>query len=248
MPSDPTNLRHLFAENPTPSIDVDAVVKRSRARRAPRILAAGAFTVLAIGGIAAVSLQGLSQISVGASGASDSAGEEASPLMESGATASDSAIKRAPAEKINLCTGGVVLLDLNPTGLVLTTDFPDAPAGSSSVVGTVTMTNTGTETVTGYTAAAPAITLAKDGIVVWHSNGPMIDLAKDVSLAPGESLEYAASFVPVVCGIEDDSAESFRSDLPAAPAGEYQVSALIDLLGQGDAGLVTGPAETITLK
>ena len=47
--------------------------------------------------------------------------------------------------------------------------------------------------------------------------------------------------------VEDDTAEAFRSDLPAAPAGQYQVSAAIDLMGEFDADLVTGPAQTVTL-
>ena len=255
MPSEPTNLRHLFAENPGTAIDVDSVVRRSRSRRAPRILAAGAFTVLAIGGIAAVSVQGLSQLGGGATsasnGASDSAsesvaGEESSTLMESSA---DETIKRAPAERINLCTGTVAEVAPSQSGLELSVAFPaTAPAGAPSIAGMVTLTNSGPSTLSGYTAASPAITLASDGIVVWHSNGPMIELARDVSLAPGESLEYAASFVPVVCGVEDDSAESFRSDLPAAPAGTYAVSAAIDFLSDVDADLVTGPAQTITLQ
>jgi len=119
--------------------------------------------------------------------------------------------------------------------------------GASSVDGIVTMTNEGTETVSGTTASSAAITLSQDGIVLWHSNGPTNMMAAVVDLAPGESMEYAASFVPVVCTVDDDLAESFRDDLPAAPAGEYQVSAAIDLSTDSSAELITGPASTITL-
>ncbi len=84
-------------------------------------------------------------------------------------------------------------------------------------------------------------------MVVWHSNGVAIELAREVSLAPGESIEYAASFSPVVCGVEDDET-GFRSDLPAASPGVYEVSAAIDVMGEFDALLVTGPAQTITLR
>ena len=250
MPSEPSNLRHLFAENPTPEIDVNSVLKRSRARRAPRILAAGAFTLLAIGGVAAVSVQGLSQLSGGATSASDSGvSEESSPLMESGTMADDQGVKRAPADKINLCTGTVAELAPSQSGLELSVAFPaTAAVGAASIDGIVTMTNTGPAELVGYTAAAPAITLAQDGIVIWHSNGPTIQLARDVTLAPGESMEYTASFVPVVCGVEDDSAESFRTDLPAASAGVYEVSAAIDFLSDVDADLVSGPAQSITLN
>jgi hypothetical protein len=131
---------------------------------------------------------------------------------------------------------------------VLTARFDDAAVGASSVEGIVTMTNEGSETVSGTTAASAAITLSQDGIVLWHSNGAMIDMAAVVDLAPGESMEYSASFVPVVCGVEDDLADGFRDDLPEAPAGTYQVSAAIDLTTDGAAELITGPATTVTLK
>ena len=245
MASEP-NIRHLFsAPQPEGVIDVAAVVRRSRARRLPKVLGITGVSVLAVGGIV---LGGL-QLGGGGSPASDAAGLSAeSAPMDGGAadqTFSDT-IKRAPAEKLNLCTGSVAQLD-SASPLVLTVNFADAAAGAASVEGTVTMTNAGTDAVTGYTAAAPAITLARDGVVVWHSNGVAIELARDVSLAPGESIEYAASFSPVVCGVEDDET-GFRSDLPAASPGVYEVSAAIDVMGEFDALLVTGPAQTITLR
>ena len=248
MPTDPT-LRHLFsAPQPTSTIDVASVVRRSRARRLPKVLGASGLGVFAIAGIVVGGLQ----LGGTPSPASDAAGSSAETFeLQDDAAGTQSladTVKRAPAEKLNLCTGTVAEVDSNATGLVLSVAFADAAAGAASVEGVVTMTNTGAEAITGYTAASPAITLARDGVVVWHSNGPMIDLAREVSLAPGESTEYAASFVPVVCGVEDDEAESFRDDLPAAPAGDYEVSAAIDLMGEFDALLVTGPAQTITLR
>ena len=206
-------------------------------------------SVLAVGGIVLGSLQ----LGGGVSPASDTAGSapETSGLdASSGQLYSDSVndeIKRAPADRLNLCTGTLAEVAPSVSGLVLSVSFPDAAAGSDSVTGTVTMTNAGTATVTGYTAASPAITLSQDSVVLWHSNGPMIELARDVALAPGESIEYSAAFSPVVCDIEDDTTESFRSGLPAAPRGQYQVSAAIDLMGDFEADLVTGPAQTITL-
>ena len=163
-------------------------------------------------------------------------------------------MKRAPAEKINLCGGGLADVAPNAAGLVLTSSFSAADASAERVSGTVTLTNTGTEHITGTSAASPAITLSKDGIVRWHSNGPMIAMAALVDLAPGASLSYQASFQPVSCGIEDDSAESFRENLPHVDAGEYQVSAALDLSIQAADGsflstdLVTGPTSEVTLR
>jgi len=73
-------------------------------------------------------------------------------------------------------------------------------------------------------------------------------VAVDVNLAPGESMVYPATFSPVVCGVEDDMGEGFREDLPAVPAGDYQVSALLDLSGDASVELISGPAATVTLR
>ena len=249
MASEPDNLRHLFsAPQPEAAIDVAAVVRGARARRLPKVLGVTGVSVLAIGGIV---LGGL-QLGGGVSPASTAGGAstESLPSEDSGASAEmfSDTVKRAPVEKINLCTARVATLDIVDSGLELSVDFPDAAAGSPRVEGVVTMTNIGADAVAGYTAASPAITLSRDGVVVWHSNGPMVELAREVDLQPGESMQYAASFTPVVCGVEDDLAESFGTDLPAAAPGDYEVSAMIDLMGDSDALLVTGPAQAVTLR
>lgn len=248
MASEPNNIRHLFsAPQPEGAIDVAAVVRAARARRLPKVLGVTGVSVLAVGGIV---LGGL-QFGGGVSPASDAAGTSAeSPQSDGGASAEmySDTVKRLPAEKLNLCAAPVAQLDTMSGGLSLSVQFADAAAGTAPVEGTVTMTNTGVDAVTGYTGASPAITLTRDGLVIWHSNGPVPEIAREVNLAPGESMEYAASFTPVVCGVEDDLAESFRAGLPAAAPGDYQVSAAIDVMGEFDALLVTGPAQSITLN
>ena len=158
----------------------------------------------------------------------------------------------APADKLNLCTGTVADLPPAANGLVLTMEPVGAQAGVESIETTVTLRNDGAERVTGTTAGAPSLTLAGDGIVLWHSNGPVPMIAVGVDLAPGESLdEYQASFQPVECGVEDDaSPEGFRADLPALPPGEYSLSAAIDLLPEdgGATQLISGPAVPVILR
>jgi hypothetical protein len=75
-----------------------------------------------------------------------------------------------------------------------------------------------------------------------------------VDLAPGESLEYTASFDAVECGPEDDGPDGFRADLPALAPGTYELSAAIDFAPDVPdptepalADLVTGPRSVITL-
>lgn len=262
------NLSELFrsAGGPAPTpIDLQSVIRRSRRRRLPLQIGAGSVLSLAVVGIGAAGFSGLGGLAQSASdsaatmesdggpgtagGAADSSTEGASGSSGGAATAPEgSQITRAPAEKLNLCGGTLADVAPSATGLVLTADFPDAASGATPVQGSVTMTNTGSARIAGYTAASPAVTLSRDGIVIWHSSGPMIALAAEIDLEPGASYVYPASFTPVVCGVEDDAAGELRADLPAAPAGQYQVSAAIDFIGSSPTELVTGPSSTITLR
>jgi len=254
------NLRDLFRapEAPGRRIDVQSVIRRSKRRRLPAQVGIGGAFTLAVGGIGFVAVnefgpsgvQSTSQVATtaeqGQAYDSPADGREATGETMEGDDLS-SGIKRAPADRINLCGGPLAEVAPSPTGLVLTVDFPDAPAGTTPVTGTATLTNTGTEPVVGYSPANPAITLSQNGIVLWHSNGPTIMMLQDVTLAPGESLDYAASFTPVVCAVEDDTAEAFRDDLPPVASGEYQVSAATDVTVGGNAELVTGPTRSVRI-
>lgn len=250
MSDDKSNIHKLFSaeEKPLGSIDTASVIRRSKARRLPMQIAMGGAVALAAGGLlfGGAQLFGANRPVAESAAVSDSdSGAETAP---DDLAAGGGAIKRAPAEKTNFCTGTLAEVAPAASGLELTVDFADAAAGSDRVTGTVTLTNTGAAPVSGYTGSTPAITVSADGIVKWHSNGPTDLNQVTVDLAPGESLEYAASFEPVECGIEDDSAAEFRDGLPALPAGDYEVSALIDFMGDAPAELVSGPAETITLN
>ncbi|GAB2462237.1 hypothetical protein HD599_000939 [Conyzicola lurida] len=254
MASEP-NLRDLFrGTEPGRSIDTKEVIRRSKARRLPAQIGIGGVFTLAIGGLGVAGIQavGGSQSASDSSAISSAADEprstpETFAETDGGSEASTDGIKRAPADRINLCGGTLAEVAPSQTGLVLTASFPDAPVGTDPVVGTVTLTNTGTTAVTGYTSPTPAITLSQNGIVLWHSNGPTIMMIQDVDLAPGESLELAASFTPVVCTVDDDLAEAFDTDLPAVAAGEYQLSAAADITVDDNAELVTGPAQTVRI-
>lgn len=191
--------------------------------------------------------------SSGADSGSTTLGPGAPGSAESGAV--DGGTRLAPAEKINLCGGTLAELAPAQSGLVATPQFPAAAlAGTGFVSGSVTVTNTGTERVTGYTGASPAMTLSQNGITLWHSNGPQIALAQLIDLEPGASMELPASVTPVRCEIEDDAAGAFRENLPALPAGEYHLSAVFYLIPEGDAtalpspDVVSGPVATITLR
>jgi len=248
------NLRDLLrGDTPTlRAIDTEAVIRRSKTRRLPAQIGIGGAFTLAIGGLGVAGLQGLD----GTQSSSDSATTMSEQAPDQGrdgvqgtteGEATTGGIKRAPADRINLCGGTLAEVAPSETGLVLTVDFPDSPVGTAPVFGTVTLTNTGTRQIAGYSSPTPAITLSQAGIVLWHSNGPTIQSIQDVLLAPGESLDYQASFTPVVCSVDDDTAEAFRTDLPPVAAGEYQLSAAADISVDGVAELVTGPTQTVRI-
>ncbi len=244
-----SELKRLFDSDASapPGIDLSLVIRRSRRRHVAAQVAVGGATTLAVVGIGVASVAGLRSLG----SPSPSTGSAAAP-----STASDSpgmSQSRAAAGKINLCGGPLATVAPNPSGLVLTAHFPAGSASAPSVSGTVTLTNTGTERIVGSTAATPAITLSRDGVTLWHSNGPAAAMAAIVDLLPGASMTYPASFTPVICGAEDDLGDSFRSDLPHVVPGEYQVSAAIDLSRRASSGLssielVTGSVSTVILN
>jgi hypothetical protein len=254
-----SELRDRFHEGTQPSgtIDVEAVLRRARARRRPRVVLAGAGSVLAIAAIAVPATIGsFSPVVTDATlvtGGGDSSGysqPESAPAPDSGGAGSaDAALDRPPAEKLNLCMAPVAEVAPAENGLVLSVEPVTASAGDQGIPTIVTMTNTGTVAVSGTTGGRPSMTLSRGGITLWHTNGPQTLIAVDVDLAPGESLQYPATFEPVRCAMADDEAESFRDDLPELAPGVYQLSAAIDFTRNDGSfiDLVTGPAVRVTL-
>jgi hypothetical protein len=247
-----SDLKNMLAhQGPTlRSVDLSRVLRRSSRRRIAQQVAVGSATTLAVAGIGFAGFSAIGGFT-GISGFGQSTTGDSSSL---GGTATDGASKRAPADKVNLCGGTLAGVAPNASGLVLTTRFDPADASADRVSGTVTLTNSGPDRVTGTSAAMPAITLSKDRIVLWHSNGSMAAMGVAVDLAPGASMTYQASFQPVTCAVEDDSTVSFRDNLPHVAGGAYQVSAALDLSQQSPEGsflsteLVTGPVSAVTLR
>jgi hypothetical protein len=249
------DLRDLLqraADNTRPrDIDTGAVIRRSRRGHRTKQLVVGGATTLAVVGIGVASIGGIRGMVQRPGVLNLAGGSAASSGARPDGAAGPQLQKRAPAEKINLCGGQLAEVSPAASGLMLTVKFAiSASASGDSVSGAVTMTNTGTERVSGTTAASPAMTLSRNGITLWHSNGPMIMMAAIVDLEPGASMTYNASFVPVTCSTEDEAAPSFRQDLPHVVAGDYQLSAAIDYspnAAGASAELVTSPLADIHL-
>ena len=250
-----SDLRDLL-QGPDPegraTIDLDAVLRRARARRRPRAIAASAVGALALVGVLTpvvlISQQAAKQQTV-------MVAEDASGAGEAPAADGDNAFTTMPsAGTLNSC--GAPLVELSSSnGLVLEVTPVTATAGSADIPIEVTMRNEGSTALVGSTATMPVITFSRDGVVLWHTSGSQDASGVRVDLAPGESMTYAATFEPLICTLEDESegsdSDGLREDLPAAGAGTYRLSAAIDFIpDDGTSGpvLVTGPTAPAELR
>lgn len=267
MPTE-AELREQFHDDDQPEgrIDLDAVLRRSRARRRPRMIAVAAVSSLAALAIVvpvsvsgALGQTGFFSAASGspASSRQDAAGQKApevagpaGPGGTGGAVRSGEAVDGvALAQKVNLCTG--TLADIAPAsnGLVLTVAPVTAAAVARNIPATVTLTNTASTAFRGSGSPFPSVTLSRAGIVLWHSNGAIPSLAQLIELAPGASVSFATTFEPLVCGVQDDAHGRFRADLPPAGPGSYELSAVMAVSApDGSSVLVSGPGTAVTLR
>ena len=242
MADEPT-LRHLFGEPPPPTaIDVSSVIRRSRARRAPRILGTGALAVLAATTIAYAGFAGLA----GFNGATSSDAGGAAPMAESGVAGEEkdysSQSLSSAVSDLYRCGEPVFDIPQNELGLVLSVDFPSpVDVAASSIDGIVTVTNAGSDPVVVVASSAPALALTADDEVVWRGDsGPS---TQSLDLAPGESFAYDTSFSPVACG---------PGEVSSLSAGAYELHAAIDV-GTEDGQIpgrpwASGPSQSLILR
>lgn len=236
-------------------IDADAIIRKAKARRAPRQVAFGSVAVLAVAGFAVLGTSALPSLFPSSTGASDSAGMSApeSSISEKNGDHFGAAQSDANRVLTGQCGRTAVSPPPSSLGLTLTPSFPTPVSrGSQPVTGTVTLTNTGTSPVRGSTSFEPVIELARNGMTVWHTSGSVPSLGRLIDLAPGESTTYSASFTPVECTSEDETGIRFRDNLPPLDFGDVTLTAAIQFIPDGATGeeavIISGPPQTITLR
>ena len=150
-----------------------------------------------------------------------------------GGTVADGESALAPDWLQNRCgSSPVTPADVPDIGLRLEVDFPArATTGADAIVGTVRVTNTGSEPVAGAVSATPAITVAREGVTVWHTSGVEPGDPRELALDPGESRAFDAVLRPLSCTIDDEAraVDGFDAGLASLPPGEYAVSAVLDI-------------------
>jgi hypothetical protein len=244
----------LPISQPRPNhIDVDAVITRARRRRRPGRIGVGLVTALAVVGLFGGGIFGLSRF-VGSSGVSSSA-ESGGSVAAPDSAPVPSIAPRPTGPLPATCGRPVPAVAPTADGLVATVTakvvtVTAKEAADHTYAATITLTNTGPKAIHG-SAAAPSVVLARNGVVVWHTSpsnvqGPDIL----VNLAPGASREFGMKFVATICGVGDDPDGALRTDLPAAPPGEYQLYGEVQLYldNSSEAVTITGPAKTLTLN
>lgn len=226
-----SDLRDLLRD-PDPegrgAIDLDAVISRSRRRRRPRVIAAQALGSVAIVGVlgTAVVVGGpladrgvmMTADDAGADGAGEAVAESGdAPYVD------QDALKWMPdacgAPVTDVVSSGGLTLDLS----IETTLEPEERTPVE-----ITLRNDGPDRLVGTSSPWPHVSLARDGLVVWHSYQTQEDIGYLIDLAPGESTTLAGYVDAVVCASEDDLImDGPQNDMPAAPPGPYELRAVL---------------------
>lgn len=216
------------------AVDVDAVLAASRSRRRARrtavVTGAGAVAaVLVVGGLVfGLQRPGGGATTAEAPVASESA-ESADIVPEAEGDGAASGPRLAVPESVDRCGATVVPLGGAadaPLAVSVATPAAPVPPGATASV-TVTVTNPGSEVVTGDLSRVPTITIADAGVVAWHSSGASEAGAIHVSLRPGESVTLTGVLSALRCTAADDDGTGLPSDLPPLAPGSYAVGATV---------------------
>ncbi|TPW75957.1 hypothetical protein [Schumannella soli] len=198
-------------DDPTSRIDVTAVLRRARRRRAPRLALVGGAAGLLVIGLAVPAVGAV--VFAGGSAGSSSAGSADSAASgapeDQGLTPERGSGSPRPLDHGDdgtTASGGVELLrcgaatpPASGTGLRLELGLDRAADADGSRTGVATLTNTGSVAVRGTTPAVAAAGLARDGRFVAVHTGPDIQSVIEVDLQPGQSVEVPVSIETVDC-------------------------------------------------
>jgi hypothetical protein len=202
MPTE-DDLRRLLgdADAPPSTLDASSIIRRSRRRRLPAQLGAGAAGVLAVAGIGVLVLPTVTNAPESAT-MSDSA-----PAMEGGGdtTLEYSELKRDPYAYL---TCGAELPQAAGSMYGLEAELRES---------VLTVTNAATSSRSGV-YWMPNITVTEDGIIVAHSENDGMSAGYPMDLAVGEAVDFDIEIPSIGC------------DGTELPTGDYEVVASLDFV------------------
>ncbi|MDI2097445.1 hypothetical protein [Ruicaihuangia caeni] len=238
------------------TLDSSDIARRARARRRPRLVAMTAVCSLALLGVGTVGVQALQQWN-GSSTVTDSAAPLATDHghgeaeMSNGATGAHPAPDDGSAEGASgdasvpapLRCGDPAPAASATAPVTVAVEAPQAAPGANAVEADVTITNTSSSRITGWTAPLPTLVITDGARVLWHTHGAMIALAVEVDLAPGASHTFTGVFDAVSC-TSDEALES-GDTAPLSPGG-YELMASVDLTLE-DGGAIHAVSAPVSL-
>jgi hypothetical protein len=227
------------------AIDLDAVLSRTRRRRRPRVIAAQALGSVAIVGVLGTAIfvggpladRGVMMTADDVGSGADGAGES---IAESGDApyVDQDALKWMP----DAC-GAPVTDTVSSEGLTLEMSIETIVEPEERIPVQVTLRNDGPDRIVGTSSPWPHMSLARDGLVVWHSYQTQEAIGYLIDLAPGESTTLETYFDRVICRSEDDLImDGPQNDMPAAPPGQYELRAVLVMTTDDGATLVAASA------
>jgi hypothetical protein len=224
------------------AIDLDAVLSRTRRRRRPRVIAAQA-----LGSVAIVGVLGTAIFVSGPLGARDvlmsaedggAGADQAVPESGDAPYVDQDALKWMP----DAC-GAPVTDAPSSDGLTLEMSIETIFEPGERIPVQITLRNDGPNPVVATSSPWPHVSLARDGLVVWHSYQTQEAIGYLIDLAPGESTTLEAYVDRLICRSEDDLImDGPQNDMPAAPPGRYELRAVLVMTTDDGATLVAASA------
>lgn len=228
-------------------IDLDTVLSRTRRLRRPRVIAAQALGSVALVGVLGtaivVAIPPTEQAALTTAEDAAAGSEEAAPFADDGAL-------RWMPDACGAAVTDSVGSDILALVITIPAAAPTTDGAEERIPLTVTLTNTGPDPVVGTTGSAPYVSLARDGIVVWHSYGVQDASAQVVDLDPGESMTFETYVDRVTCTTEDDLVMHDPDNaLPRAPSGDYELRAVVVVAtSTGLTLLASGPPVSLAIQ
>lgn len=225
------------ADAATPrQLDLDAVLRASRARRRTRRSAVvggigAAAAVVLVGGGLMAGLQGLGGPTTANAPTSFQSAESGDAARDAAEDGGDEAASQAFVAPwlVNRCGASVAApTDTATSPLTVAVDPPATPvrpATTNPVA--VTITNSGQDVVEGMLHLDAPLTVAASGVTVWNQGlvpdvGPL-----PVSLGPGESASLEGSFETRSCDEAGELDGTAPALAPGLDPGEYGLSAIV---------------------
>lgn len=227
------------------AIDLDAVLSRTRRRRRPRVIAAQALGSVAIVGVLGTAIfvsgpladRGVLMTTEDAGAGADGTGEAATESGDAPYVGQD-ALKWMP----DAC-GAPVTDAVSSEGLSLELSLETIFEPGERIPVQVTLRNDGPNPLVATSSPWPHVSLARDGLVVWHSYQTQEAIGYLIDLAPGESTTLETYVDRVICRSEDDLImDGPQNDMPAAPSGRYELRAVLVMTTDDGATLVAASA------